>query len=300
MQSIDPQFRRQASRLIAVLYVLIAGTACLGQDSPFYAPDPGQPHGTLFQWSYGTSSSGGPNLDEPLVTDRPDFTESSSPVGRGVLQLEMGYTYVFDNDGTDQTLTHSYPEPLFRYGVLADWLELRLGWAYASESVNGVEATGADDLYLGFKLGLTPQEGILPEMALVPQMTVPAGADVALSNEILPGLNWIYGWEINDLFTAGGSTQFNRAIDEVTDRDYTEWTQSFATGCALTDRVGAYAEWFAFFPHSADTAKPKHYFDGGFTFLVNDDFQWDVRAGVGLNDAADDYFVGTGFSIRFQ
>jgi len=26
--------------------------------------------------------------------------------------------------------------------------------------------------------------------------------------------------------------------------------------------------------------------------------QWDVRAGVGLNDAADDYFVGTGLSVR--
>ncbi|HUE70669.1 MAG TPA: hypothetical protein VMP01_07245, partial [Pirellulaceae bacterium] len=43
--------------------------------------------GTLFQWSYGNSFSGGPNLDEPLVTDRPDFTEASSTVGRGVLQL---------------------------------------------------------------------------------------------------------------------------------------------------------------------------------------------------------------------
>ena len=32
---------------------------------------------TLLQWSYGTSFEGGPDLYEPLVTDRPDFTESS-------------------------------------------------------------------------------------------------------------------------------------------------------------------------------------------------------------------------------
>ena len=38
--------------------------------------------------------------------------------------------------------------------------------------------------------------------------------------------------------------------------------------------------------------------DGGFTFLVNNNFQLDVRAGVGLNEAADDYFVGTGFAVR--
>lgn len=300
MQSIIPRFRHKASRLIAVLFVLLAGTACLGQDSPSYAPDTHRPRGTLLQWSYGTSFSGGPNLDEPLVTDRPDFTESSSTVGRGVLQLEMGYTYGSDNDGTDQTITHSYPEPLFRYGVFAEWLELRVGWNYANEFVGGVEGSGAEDLYLGFKIGLTPQEGILPEMALIPQMTVPTGAGLFSADEALPGLNWTYGWEINDLISAGGSTQFNRTMDEMTDGAYTQWAQSWVLGCTLTDRVGAYAEWFAFFPHSADTAKPKHSFNGGFTFLINNDMQWDLFAGVGLNEAADDYFVGTGLSIRFR
>jgi hypothetical protein len=39
---------------------------------------------------------------------------------------------------------------------------------------------------------------------------------------------------------------------------------------------------------------------GGFTFLVSDNIQWDIRGGVGLNDEADDYFVGTGLSVRFR
>ena len=137
-------------------------------------------------------------------------------------------------------------------------------------------------------------------MALIPQMTVPTGADVFSADELLPGLNWTYGWEINDLISMGGSTQFNRAMDELTVEAYTEWAQSFVMGYTLTDRVGAYTEWFAFFPHSAETALPQHYFNGGFTYLISNDIQWDVRAGVGLNDAADDFSVGTGFSIRFQ
>ena len=57
-----------------------------------YCPNGCQSCGTLLQWSYGTSFSGGPNLDEPLVTDRPDFTAASSTVGRGVAQLEFDYT----------------------------------------------------------------------------------------------------------------------------------------------------------------------------------------------------------------
>ncbi|MEO8497302.1 MAG: transporter [Planctomycetota bacterium] len=256
--------------------------------------------GTLFQWSYGNSFSGGPDLSQPIVTDRPDFTEASSTVGRGVAQLEMGYTYIFDNDGTDQTKSHSYPETLLRYGILANWLEFRAFWNYANEEVNGSSTSGSDDLYLGFKIGLTPQEGLLPEMAIIPQMTVPTGHAAFTAGEVLPGVNLNYGWDINDFLSTGASTQFNRAIDDTTSTAYTEWAQSWTVVYGLTDKLGAYTEWFAFFPTSADTAKPEHYFDGGFTYLISNDIQWDIRAGVGLNEAADDYFVGTGLSLRFH
>jgi hypothetical protein len=255
--------------------------------------------GTLMQWSYGNSFEGGPNLDEPLETDRPDVTEASVTVGRGVLQIEMGYTYSFDNDGT-QTINHSYPETLFRYGMFADWFEWRLGWNYANEIVDNVESGGAEDLYLGFKLALTPQEGILPEMALVPQMTVPTGAAAFRGNDVHPGINWLYGWDINDWLSTGGGTQVNRTVTTLGGPTFSEFTQTWTIGYSLTDRLGAYTEWFAFIPHSGEGEKPQHYFDGGFTYLFSNDIQFDVRGGVGLSAAADDYFVGTGLSLRFR
>ncbi|MDA7978211.1 MAG: transporter [Pirellulales bacterium] len=264
-----------------------------------YGPHPCEPRGTLLQWSYGTSFSGGPDRDEPLVTDRPDFTEAASTVGLGVAQLEMGYTYTFDNDGTTATKTHSYPETLLRYGMFAEWFELRVAWNYAVQETGQVRRSGAADLYLGVKLGLTPQEGILPEMALIPQMNVPTGARVFTADETQPGLNWNYAWELNDCIATGGSTQFNRALDEMTAAAFTEWAQSWTIAYTLTDRFGAYTEWYAFFPHSADTALPEHYFNGGFTYLVSNDVQWDIRAGVGLNDRSDDYFIGSGLSVRY-
>ena len=295
---------RSATVCLCLAITLLAHAGAVGQDfEPVLDPDDFADGaccpGTLMQWSCGNSFEGGPDLDEPIVTDRPDFTEASVTVGRGVLQLESGYTYSFDNDGT-QTIGHSYPEALFRYGIFAEWFELRLAWNYAHEIVEGVERAGADDLYLGCKLALTPQEGILPEMALVPQMTVPTGGSAFRADEVLPGVNWLYGWDINDWLGTGGSTQFNRTPDDATGEAYTEWAQSWTVNYGLTDRLGAYTEWFAFFPHSADTARVQHYFDGGFTFLFSDDIQWDIRGGVGLNAAADDYFVGTGLSLRFQ
>lgn len=257
--------------------------------------------GTLMQWSYGTSFEGGPALDEPLVTDRPDFTEASSTVGNGVLQLEMGYTFTKDNEG--DLRGHSWGEPLFRYGMFADWFEWRLAVFPVTERVtdSGVRdsTSGLEDVYFGAKIGLTPQEGILPEMAVMPQMTIPTGSNAFTSDEVQPGVNWLYSWGLCDDTSLAGSTQFNRAIDD-SGQAYTEWAQSLAVGLSLTEDIGAYTEWYALFPTSAETAKPEHYLNGGFTYLVNNDLQWDFRVGFGLNDAADDFFTGFGLSMRFH
>jgi hypothetical protein len=136
-------------------------------------------------------------------------------------------------------------------------------------------------------------------MVLLPQMTVPVGDPPFTAGELLPGLNWVYGWEINDCVSLAGSTQGNAAVDDETGRRYLELVQSLVAGYRLTDRIGAYTEWFAFLPHSADSAKPEHYFDGGFTFSVTNNLQLDARAGLGLNRPAADYFVGAGSVIRF-
>lgn len=278
---------------------------CGDDEDRSYGPPACKPRGTLFQWSYGTSFSGGPpGPDEPLVSDRPDFTEASTTVGRGVAQVEMGYTYFQDEADGVTTRTHSYPEMLWRIGAFADWLEFRIAWNYGGEEITQqtfptISTDGANDLYVGLKIALTPQEGILPEMALVPQMLVPTGADAFTNDEVLPGLNWLYGWEINDFLSTAGSSQINQTLDGETDGEFLTYAQSWTIGYTLTEKLGAYTEWFALFPSGADTEKPQHYFDGGFTYKFTNNIQWDIRGGVGLNEAATDFFTGTGLVLRF-
>ena len=62
--------------------------------------------GTLLRWHCQSPDAGVAGLDEGLVTDRPDFTEASSVVGRGVLQLELGYTYTHDDNAAGLSLIH--------------------------------------------------------------------------------------------------------------------------------------------------------------------------------------------------
>lgn len=266
------------------------------------AMEAGESSGTLFLWREG-GETGGPNLDEPIVTDRPDFTEASVTVGQGVAQLESGYTYFYNRDDGESVRTQSFGEPLFRYGVFADWLEVRVGLFPLNERTvadgDSDSTSGLADLYTGVKFALTPQDGFLPEMALVPQMNLPTGSDAFSSDTVEPGVNWLYGWDINDWLATGGSTQANRRLED-TGESYLQIAQSWTINYSLAEGLGAYTEWFALIPSGADTDHTEHYFDGGFTYLLSDDVQLDLRAGVGLNDAAEDYFVGTGLSFRVR
>lgn len=259
--------------------------------------------GTLLKWGYGEGGEGGPDLNEPLVTDRPDFTEASVTVGQGVVQLEFGYTLFRDDAGDVETTTHSYPETLLRVGMFADWFEFRVDWNYANErtEIGGVADTvsGTEDMSLGCKIALTGQECILPETAIILQMSVPTGADAFSANKVLPGINYLYGWDVIEDWTLGGSTGCNAVTDDVTEDLYNEFSQSLTVGHAWTENVNSYVEWFMLSPISADTNRPENYLNGGFTVLLNDDLQWDIRAGFGLNEAADDFFTGTGLSLRY-
>ena len=258
---------------------------------------------TLLQWSGSTEEGGPPGFDEPLASDRPDFVEASVTVGMGVRQLEMGYTYFRDDEGNTSFTAHSYPEFLFRFGVLADWLEMRVGWNYATlrERIGPFTATvsGAEDLYLGIKLGLTPQDGILPEMALVPQMTVPTGHSQLTANQVLPGVNWLYGWDVSDFIGIGGSTQANIALDPITADEYLEFAQAFTINYAISEKVGAYTEWFTFVPTGAEFVSTIHFLDAGMVYRVTNDLQLDIRIGKGVSGPATDYFVGTGAVVRW-
>jgi hypothetical protein len=260
--------------------------------------------------------------EEPdeIVTDRPDFTEASRTVGKGRVQLEAGYTFTRDRTNGERFSSHSYPEALLRVGMFADWFEFRLGQNFGNERTiladgTRTRASGADDLYLGVKLGLTEQKAWRPEMALVLQITVPTGSNDFSSREVLPGLNLLYGWDvIKDRVSVGGSTQANRVrgdfplpdfmgLDQATTgkHSYLLLAQSLTVNYTLTEKLGAYTEWFAFFPHSAigPDIGPEHYLDGGFTYELTPTFQLDIRAGVGLNRHAADFFAGTGFAVKY-
>ena len=78
---------------------------------------------------------------------------------------------------------------------------------------------------------------------------------------MLPGVNFLYGWDINDFFSVGASTQANRAIDDNGEDFYVEFAQSITTGYGWTEKFGSYAEWYMFAPAGAETSQNQQYFN---------------------------------------
>ena len=136
-------------------------------------------------------------------------------------------------------------------------------------------------------------------MALIPQTFAPTGSEAFTDGGWQPGINWTYGWQINDFISTAGSTQINRRFEDSGD-DFLRLAQSWTVAFSLTEKIGAYSEWFALFPMDSGAAENEHYLNGGLTYLINNDLQFDVRVGWGLNQAAEDFFAGAGLSVRFQ
>ncbi len=101
--------------------------------------------------------------EEPLESDRPDFTDSSTTVGLHRFQIESGYTYTHGEPGDPRADVHDLPEMLLRYGV-AERLELRLAWDEGmvfSRTTNRagrvITEDGSTNLAMGFKYAMTKQ-----------------------------------------------------------------------------------------------------------------------------------------------
>lgn len=248
-------------------------------------------------------------LEGPLVTDRPDFTESTDAVPLGRVQIEMGYTFTYDREGDERRRDHSAPELLVRIGIAEGW-ELRIGWAgyaWAQERSGGETrvgrpimeeawSQGANDLSLGFKVKLAEQRGMIPHVGLIGEISVPTGSAGFGSGDVDPCLKLLWAYDLSERLSVAGNV--NVGVPTENSHRFVQASGSVTVAVALNERWGTYVEYYGFYPN-ADGADCAHYLNGGLTYLVNDNFQFDWRIGAGLNREADDVFTGLGFSWRF-
>jgi Putative MetA-pathway of phenol degradation len=228
--------------------------------------------------------------EEPeLLTDRPDFTETSFVVPLRRLQIEGGFTYA---DGADGEHAFNAPELLLRYGI-APRTELRLGLPdYVRVRGNGRRVGQFGDTYLGFKQQLGPP-GARYGVALIPAVTLPTGGSQLTSDHVDPEIVLAWSRDLSAAWSVGGLLGYARPTEDGSRNGIFFPTVSF--GHALSDRWGTFFEWGAEFPERGGDV---HFLHNGYTYALRSNSQLDVHFGVGLTRAAPDFFIGAGFAVR--
>lgn len=233
---------------------------------------------------------------DPLITDRPDFTESTATVSPGRYQLELGYTFARHDDYRE----HSAGELLLRTGV-ARGVEVRLGLnSYRWLQSGPQTVSGLEDAVLGFKFSLADgREGAgafqHPAVGLILSSSVPTGNNAFGENSLQPETVLAFAVAPSDRLSLAANINYGYPAEN--GQRFHQVAGSLSLGLALAENTGAYVEFFGFTPASRN-GPDNGYVNGGLTFLLQENFQIDVRAGAGIGAQSADFFLGAGSALR--
>lgn len=236
--------------------------------------------------------------EAPMVTDRPDRTESPNIVQPGRVQMEGGFLFERETDGPNVN-AFTLPQLLVRIGLTQD-VEFRIGGdglVYLDEEGTKDRANGSD-LVLQAKFHFSSQAGYLPETAGLVGLRFPTGGRDVTSDGVDPSVVFIWAYELPGDFDLGGNIGFAvPSRGAKSSGRFFEVTTTLTLGIPLTDRLRGFVEYFGSVATRGE--KDPHAFDWGLTYRVKEDLQLDLLGGIGLTQAAADFFFGFGAAWRY-
>ena len=240
---------------------------------------------------------GGPvSAEEPLVSNRPGFSNTWEVVEPGRVELNAGAQF----GRVEEAEILSVGQVLVRAG-LTERLELRVGLnSYVDLSAPGAEVEGVEDPSLGVKVKLLDGAGEVgggrPEAALILQTTLPAGSDELGATEPQPASILVLAWDPSPrvhLDTNHGLTYVDAGAER-----FAEAFASYGLALAVAGDLGLYLEAAAFEPLEGG-AGGRSFLFAALTYLTSPRMQLDLGVGRGLNRADPDHFVSAGVAYRW-
>lgn len=235
--------------------------------------------------------------NEPLVTDRPDATESAVTVGDGTLQIETGFIFEqFESSSSNYTETNFHiATTLFRYGIGNDF-ELRLHGKMQTRKIESFDTSkvnyGLNNVSIGIKYHFYQSSDGGTSGAVLASFILPVGSSEFSSSSVEPTVLVALSKDLSKRFSI--STNFGGIY--LNDDNEFVYLYSLALGIGITEKIGGFVELFGGIKTSDS---PEHILDGGFTYLVNNDIQFDLSAGTRIFFEDTSWFVNSGVSIRF-
>ncbi len=240
----------------------------------------------------------------PVVADRPGYTDTPVALPAGAVQLEAGATDDRVGPSDSRTEYVSAGETLLRLGLGARTEARLFGNSYGLRTASGgPTAGGVEDFKLGAKLNLRSVPDSIhswaPNVALLAATTLPTGAGGFGAASAQPEAKLAMNWTTPSPFSLYTNVGYGDVVNE-TGRAGKGWV-SAASWWAINPRVSVFAEGMAIGRvRGSGSGTTGNEVDGGFTFLINDRFQLDVRAGRGLgSETGSERFVGAGLAKRW-
>ena len=212
-----------------------------------------------------------------IISDRPSQTDSPLVIGENYIQIETGI--LIEEIKSDINT-------LIRIGIF-DGFELRINGNYIiSEEISFQKNSSFNDFQIGSKFRILENDENNTNIGFLTYISIPTASEAFSFNE--------YGFLNKLLFshnlTSDSEIGYNIGYDKFINYDGL-FTYSLIYGKTL----GSFSTFFELFGNSSSNSSNLN-FDSGLTYLIDDDSQFDITIGKGLNN--DLFFVNLGFSFR--
>jgi len=249
---------------------------------------------SLANVSFGQNA---PTEEEPIIAERPGFTNPPQLVPFKRLQIETGIYYEYDivKESGLSTDNFLYPTTFLRYG-LSKVVELRaeVDIAGVSTSFNGIRntETGLNPIILSTKVYLTKQKRQFPETALVASLALPYfGRSDFLPQYPAPGLAFYCMNTFSEKFNLGYNLGMQWNGNDANPTSYL----SICPAYNFSSKVGGFVEVYSFF---TKYQIPDFRCSAGLSYIPIPNLQFDVYGGPGIAGSLTNYFISAGISIR--
>ena len=234
--------------------------------------------------------------ESPLVTDRPDQTESALVVPAWRLQIETGMAKEWVSSGSDSyDENNRFGTTLLRYGLF-DFMEFRLGsdlLNHQSKLPAGASRSdfGTSPIGVGFKFSVAKENGLVPDIALITSWQIPNTGNKAFSSD-----KWQHSYVFSFAHTLSDNwgLGYNLGYEFEGGFDNTAFKYTLVAGYSIASRWGSFVEVYG----SKISTPWDHRTDAGLTFLLFPNFQFDFSGGIGLSNVSAEGFISMGFSWR--
>lgn len=238
--------------------------------------------------------------DDNIVTDRPDFVESSAVVGKGRLQVET--SVAFDRSRIDGAVERATSMPtLLRVGV-SDTIEVRVetdgrmhSWTRAGGG--GSDARGYGDTAIGLKWHAQDARGNAPSMGVLVHADLATGSKAFRRQGVRPSLRVVGEWELPGDLALGVMP----GIASQTGADGKRFASGIfgiVLGKQWGERFRSFVEISAPQIARGRNGGSQFSFDAGVAYLVTNRCQLDTALARGLNRNTPDLSWTVGLSVK--